>query len=622
MPFTSLRQLAPAIGRRHFTGRVGRRLLLWLLAFSLIPLLLSTTVGYLESKDIIQRLVYRYLSAIAEVQARHVADQVERHLISLELITAGNRFLAAGATVLGGGDAGDMTNVADAAAVADYLDRKLGDLPAFDGLYLQAPGGAVLASASNRLATTPLPRPPAGSGRYFDVLSAADGTPPRFRMSVPVRDPAGRPTAYLTGTISLRGLRVFLEIPERLAGTIESYVIDLNRQPLFISNPRGQIAYGKPLIAAAAFHGVAQRASYRNENGIDVLATAVAVPGLSWFYVTEVPLADALGPLRSLRTVSVVFEGALAVLILVGAWLVARGIVAPVRKLVEAARRVAGGQLDVKVPTRGNDELTELGQTFNEMTRELVATSTRVRELHQREIERAQQLATVGELASGVAHEIKNPLVGVSNGLDLVRRRMGAEHPELSPILEEMARQLTRMESAIRDLLAFARPATPSVAPAEANQIARRALRLVEPAAQNQGVEITYRADPTGAELCVDHELIEQALVNLLMNAVQATPPTGHVVVSAQAVNGEVHFHIADSGRGITPADLEHIFKPFFTTKHSGTGLGLSITHDIVERHGGRIEVETQVGRGSTFSLVLPALQPQVAHLAMQEASA
>jgi signal transduction histidine kinase len=423
----------------------------------------------------------------------------------------------------------------------------------------------------------------------------------------------------LTGTISLRGLQLFLDVPERVAGNIESYVIDLNRRAIFISRPHGNVNYGQLLGPENVLSIRSVGTRYRNANGISVLATAVPVPGLPWYFVTEVPVADALGPLRNLRTASLAFEALLVGIILGAALLVASGIVAPVRRLVEAARRVAGGELGVQVPARGADEIAELGHTFNEMTRELSATSARIRELHQREIQRAQQLATVGELASGIAHEIKNPLVGVSNGLDLVRRRMG-EEPELAPILTEMARQLTRMESAIRDLLAFARPATPALMPAEPDQIARRALRLIEPAAQHAGVEISFTSDRSSPDLQVDPELIEQALVNVIMNAVQATPPGGRVRVSVTCSGAEVHFRITDTGRGITPADLEHIFKPFYTTRHSGTGLGLSITHDIIERHGGRIEVETQLGEGSAFDLILP-VQPASAGAALQEAS-
>ncbi|MEJ2185571.1 MAG: ATP-binding protein [Gemmatimonadota bacterium] len=226
--------------------------------------------------------------------------------------------------------------------------------------------------------------------------------------------------------------------------------------------------------------------------------------------------------------------------------------------------------------------------------------------MHRREIERAQQLATVGELASGVAHEIKNPLVGISNGLDLVLRRVG-EDDELAPIMTEMQHQLARIEAAIRDLLAFARPATPTLKPVPGNRIVERAARLVQPAAERDGVSLEVHLDEGSPQIQADEELIRQGLVNLLMNAVHAATPDGRVEVSLTHTGDQVEFQVRDNGRGITPVDLEHIFKPFYTTRHSGTGLGLSITREIVERHGGRIEVETRVGLGSTFTVVLPS---------------
>ncbi|HZD79652.1 MAG TPA: ATP-binding protein, partial [Actinomycetota bacterium] len=230
-------------------------------------------------------------------------------------------------------------------------------------------------------------------------------------------------------------------------------------------------------------------------------------------------------------------------------------------------------------------------------------------ELHQRDIERAQQLATVGELASGVAHEIKNPLVGIANGLDLVMRRVGAD-PGLSPIADEMSRQLERIQGAIRDLLAYARPSDPTRAPTEVNRVAKRAATLVGPAAERRGVHVRTELNPAVSEIPADEELIRQALVNLLMNAVQASPPTKEVGVRTVTAPEGAAIEVWDRGRGITPRDLEHIFKPFYTTRHSGTGLGLSITREIVERHGGRLEVESEVGKGSTFRIILPREVP------------
>jgi signal transduction histidine kinase len=247
----------------------------------------------------------------------------------------------------------------------------------------------------------------------------------------------------------------------------------------------------------------------------------------------------------------------------------------------------------------------ELGATFNDMTAALAAASIRVEQLHQEQIERAQQLATVGELASGVAHEIKNPVVGISNGLDLVKRRIGNE-PVITPIMDEMTRQIARIDSAVKDLLSFARPSRPTLTPVAGNQVMERALRLVQPAAANAGLSMEVRLADDLPVVLLDEELVTQALVNVLMNAVQATPAGGKISVRTRVLLDQIEFSISDTGRGIPPDVLEQIYKPFFTTRHSGTGLGLSITRDTIEHHGGRIQARSKVGRGTTFTIRLP----------------
>ncbi len=402
---------------------------------------------------------------------------------------------------------------------------------------------------------------------------------------------------------------MLLEIPEHLAGSVESFIVDERGRPLFISHPHGEADYARPLAAPVLELEPREFARYEDRHGVEVLGVAVPVEGLPWRYIAEAPVSAALGPLVTLRRVSSVLALAFAVLVVVAAWLVTGGIVAPVRRLLAATRRVAGGDLTSRVDVEGRDEIGELAAAFNEMTSELEETSARVEELHRREIERAHQLATVGELASGVAHEIKNPLVGISNGVDLLMRRVG-DDPTLSPIAEEMSRQLERIESAVRDLLAYARPTEPTREPTEVNRVVRRVVTLVGPAADRRGVHVRTALDPSVAEIPADEELVRQALVNLLMNAVQATAPASEVGVRTRRAEAEVQIEVWDRGRGIPPQDLENIFKPFYTTRHSGTGLGLSITREVVERHGGRIEVESEVGRGSTFRIALPLSVP------------
>lgn len=589
-------------------GPLGRRLLAWFLVLSLVPLLLSNILGYVESQGLIERLVGRHLEAIAGAEAQHVEGQIERSLLDLQAIAAGNEFLAAGAVRMAGGSAGPMGEVADRSALERHLSRKLNELRQFEVLFLQRPDGSVAAHAG----TSPPELSPwthaAPVPAFETVGTASRDAPPHFRLTVPVEGRSGDLVGYLGGVVGHQGLAHFLEVPEHLAGSIESFIVDEQGRPLFVSHPHGPIHYARPLETPLLGAPTGTFARYVDRHGVEVIGTSLRVGDRSWRYIAEFPVTDALGPLRALRRLSLLLGGVFAVGVIGTAWVVAGGIVAPIERLVEATRRVGKGELDISVQVEEGDEIGELGRAFNEMTRELSEASSRVRELHRREIERAQQLATVGELASGVAHEIKNPVVGISNGLDLVRRHV-KDDEDLVPIMEEMTRQLARIEMAVRDLLSFARPATPKLAPADAERIAERAVRLVQPAAERAGVSLRLEPGVALPELQVDAELVGQALVNLLMNAVQATSAGGRVRVSTEARDGAVLFRVSDTGRGIPERDRESIFKPFFTTRHSGSGLGLSITREIVERHGGRLEVESRLGAGSTFTAILP-VQP------------
>lgn len=606
-----LQKLRRGARRDPLRTRLGRKLLGWFLLFSLVPLLGSNMLGYLESRGIIEGLIEGQLTAIASVQALHIRDQLDRLTIGLEMVAAANESFVAHAA----GREGQVPSRVGAyptplQAIEDQLRQKLDEMWEFEALYLQGRDGSVFATTSpsgEEPASTPTV---AASEVQFEVLDAdARSGRPRFRLSVPLRDNDREVVGRLGALIEQRGFGGLLEIPAHMAGSIESFIVDEQGRPIFISHVHSQESYGSPLGTPLMAQPPGTFLRYTDRQGMDVFGIAVPIEALGWRYIAEFPVAAALGPLRFLRRVSIFFGGAFAVLLTITAWFVAGGIVAPVRRLVTAARRVGQGDLDVQVEADQKDEIGELGVAFNEMTSDLADVQARVRELHAREIERAQQLATVGELASGVAHEIKNPVVGISGGLDLVSRRIGDDEV-LTPIIDEMSRQLSRIEMAVRDLLAFARPSTPNLAPADGNEIAERATRLIEPAAEQAHVRVSFEADPSLPELRVDAELIRQALVNLLLNAVQATSPGGRVTISTTHVDGEVLYRVTDTGRGIPEEEQEEIFKPFFTTRHAGSGLGLSITRKIVERHGGRVDLKSHPGQGSTFTLRIPLIHP------------
>ena len=588
-------------------GRLNRRLFAWFLLFSLVPLLVTNAVGYRRSATIITELVERFVSTYARLEAHHIGDRLQGQLKTLSSLVSGN-----GVFLTAMRDANALP-ITTAMHLQQYLVQERQKMRVFDALALFSVQGTLLASSDSSRSWG---APPAAEVRaaFAEFVQGTDDDigPLSLRFVVPIFSPDTLPVGYLVASVGRASIATFLQLPDYEAGRIEVVIVDAENRPL--------ASWVRPVVidehsaamdpAGTLLSGNVTR--YFDGRGHQRIAAAAQIPQSTWKLIAEVSADDALQPLRQLGGFSLLFELLLAALLLGVAALVAREIVAPVRRLALAARRVAEGDLTVRIPVRGYDEIAELGHAFNGMTRELTEATARIAELHQREIERASQLAAVGELASGLAHEIKNPVIGVTNGLDLVRRRVG-EDPALTPILNEMTRQLARIGSTVHDLLAFARPATPQLGPVNANDAVNRAILLIHPAAVQAGVRIEAIPDAGSPLLQVDQGMLHQALVNLLMNALQATPSGGVIRARVHCEGDVVAIDVEDTGPGISSVDLAHVFRPFFTTRHKGTGLGLSITRGIIERHQGTVTIESTEGVGTTVHLRLPLRASQSA---------
>jgi hypothetical protein len=349
---------------------------------------------------------------------------------------------------------------------------------------------------------------------------------------------------------------------------------------------------------------------YINYDGVEVIGISLPIRGIPWLYIAEVPVLTAFGQLRSLRLLSVALAGVFALALVGIVWVVAGSIVSPLRRLVSAAEGIRAGDLDARVRVDSDDELGELSETFNQMAEGLRESTSQIHELHQQDMRRAAQLASVGELAAGIAHEIKNPLAGASSGVDMLEQELPGT-PSSESLLRQVREQLRRIESAIRDLLLYARPKQPMVGWAAPRQLVERSVALVGPQAEAARVRIEQNAVSVTKRVRVDPELLTQALVNLSLNGIQAMPGGGALTFGLEPTNGEIRITVSDTGTGIPEDAMTEIFRPFFTTKHRGTGLGLAITRSIVERHGGRLEVESTPGHGSTFALVLSTVDEE-----------
>ncbi|MEO8634135.1 MAG: ATP-binding protein [Gemmatimonadales bacterium] len=223
----------------------------------------------------------------------------------------------------------------------------------------------------------------------------------------------------------------------------------------------------------------------------------------------------------------------------------------------------------------------------------------------------AESARRLGLVAVGVAHEVRNPLFGISSTLDAFRARFG-ERTEFTPYLRVLSDQVTRLSQLMRDLLEYGKPPLPELLPGDPSLCVSQALYHVQPRSAERGVPVEYRAWAPCPTVAHDPSRLLQLLQNLLENAIQHSPPGGQVVLRSGAVQFDgaswAEFRVEDAGPGFRPEDLPRIFEPFFTRRPGGTGLGLAIAQRIVEEHGGRIDAANPPGGGAVLRVRLPAL--------------
>lgn len=279
------------------------------------------------------------------------------------------------------------------------------------------------------------------------------------------------------------------------------------------------------------------------------------------------------------------------------------------RPMVELQQKIAqlgGGDLTVSVSfAHRNDEIGDLGRNFNQMLVQLRESREEIERLHRTQMSRAEHFATLGEMATGLAHEIRNPLAGISGVIEIIGRDLPASSPARE-VVKDVRQEIARINHIVTDLLQTARPHPPKVRKSDLNVTVEHAVMLGRQQALAKGIEISLRKDPSLPEIEHDSDQIHQVLLNLLLNALQAIDRHGKVAVTLSRRDSTAVVEVTDNGRGIPAENLPNIFRPFYTTKGDGTGLGLSLARRIVEDHQGHINVTSTVGKGTTFAVILP----------------
>ncbi len=331
----------------------------------------------------------------------------------------------------------------------------------------------------------------------------------------------------------------------------------------------------------------------------------VLLAGLVLFTLATVSLRD---PERH-AVLIVAGAGAIAICgVSIGA--LAYFIQRPMVELQEKIALVTEGNLDVAVSfAKRNDEIGDLGRNFNYMLQQLRESRVEIEVLHRTQMSRAEHLATLGELATGLAHEIRNPLAGIAGVIEIIGRDLPSTSPALA-VVKDVRLEIAQINRILTDLLETARPHPPQICLSNLNTTVEHAVMLARQQVHSKPIKIELQKAPDLAEVEHDSDQIHQVLLNLLLNGVQALEGEGTVQVEIGSQDECATVVVSDTGRGIPPQNLTNIFRPFYTTKGNGTGLGLSLARRIVEEHHGRIEVSSVVGKGSKFTVLLPFEMP------------
>jgi signal transduction histidine kinase len=347
-------------------------------------------------------------------------------------------------------------------------------------------------------------------------------------------------------------------------------------------------------------------------DGREMLGVAAAVSDLGWTVVVEQPVSEAFAISIALRRqLSVAIALALFAMLTLG-YFWGRSFINPILRLTRGTRALAEGRLDERVAVDSNDELGQLGAAFNNMADRLVEL--------QEDVRKKERQAMFGRISIGLVHDLSHPIQNIGNSCKLIVK-MWDDIEYRESFKRTVERELAQVKRVLDDLRNVARPIPLERFPIDVNKAIAELVDSMVTTAESAGV--TLDTEQVFGPLFVEGDLfaLNRVYRNLIINALQATPPRGRVVVRTLRQSDQAIIEIADTGTGIAPERIETIFDDFVTTKRRGLGLGLAISKKIVEQLGGTIAVSSQVGLGSTFSLRFPLTKARPSQIAAVSAS-
>jgi len=505
--------------------------------------------------------------------------------------------------------------------IASFLQAQQTGDPAYLDLFVVDVGGRTIASSDPRLIG--ISPPPAGGWRQAiatrDAFLLGPVAAPHngrrvLELSVPILDPEN-PTAVIGALLALydwsKLTAIAAEVCRDLAGTglaIDLLIVDGAGMAIGGASHTGSDPFSGRDLRAEGWQTLVRpigpdRIEYAYEPRADALVgrARLGAPAPEWMVLALQRRTEALAPVRQMRHRLLL---ALALVLTAGistATIVARRMTRPLQSLTEAARDLARGKSMPALPVRTRDEIGQLTEAFNAMAADLRQA--------QADLVAAAKLASVGEIAAGLAHEIRTPLGIMRGSAQMLGRSLGAEERRTAELVDMIVGEVDRLERVVAALTELGRPHEPSIEETLIEPLLTRAVEFVTGQATSQHVTITQHFERPCLALC-DPEQIYQVALNLLVNALHVLPEGGRIEVRTFGpAHGRVAFEISDDGPGIASELQTEIFTPFFTRRVGGTGLGLAFVERVALGHQGRVSVRSTPGQGATFRFELPAAE-------------
>ena len=314
---------------------------------------------------------------------------------------------------------------------------------------------------------------------------------------------------------------------------------------------------------------------------------------------------NLLQMLNFIRSLALLVGGGVILLGVILGWWVSARVTRPIEQLAAGAREVAAGNWDARAQTRSHDEIGQLAEAFNEMTRQLAEQRER--------LVQTERVAAWRELARRLAHELKNPLFPLQLTVENLQRAREQTSEQFDEIFFEstatLRAELDNLKAIVSRFSDFAKMPPPEFEPVDLNESVRGVVKLFEPQLAAVGrppITTELYLDDNLPSLEADPVLLRRALENLVLNSLDAMPAGGTLTLRTSRRDGRVRLEISDTGQGLTPEECARLFTPYYSSKRHGTGLGLAIVQSVVSDHGGKIEVESAPGAGATFHIELP----------------